>query len=64
MYKRQRRRESGKVMTSPLMMHRLQTPLSRGHRVDTSPAARGAVSALNSTFEAEKGGQAPSIVEL
>jgi hypothetical protein len=51
-------------MSPPLIMHRLQTPLSRGHRVDTSPAARGAVSAINSTFEAEKGGQAPSIVEL
>jgi hypothetical protein len=55
MHKRQRRHESGKVMSSPLMMHRLQAPLSRGNRVITSLASRGAASAINSTFEAEGG---------
>jgi hypothetical protein len=63
MRKRQRRRESERVMSSPLMMHMLQIPLSRVNRVNTSAAARGAASAINSTFEAE-GGQAPSAIEL
>jgi hypothetical protein len=64
MRKRQRRRESEKVMSSPLITHRPQVPLSRGNRVNTSPAARGVASAINSTFEAEMGGQAPSAIEL
>jgi hypothetical protein len=51
MHKRQRRRESERVMSSPLMMHRLQTPLPRGDSVSTSPAARGAVLAINSTVK-------------
>jgi hypothetical protein len=42
-------------MSLPLMMHRLQTLLSRGHRVITSPAARGAASAINSAFETKGG---------
>jgi hypothetical protein len=63
MRKRQRRRESGRVMSSPFIMHRPQVPLSRGNRVITSPAARGAALAINSTFEAERG-QAPSAIEL
>jgi hypothetical protein len=42
-------------MSSPLMMHKLQAPLSRGNRVITSPAARGTALAINSTFEAEGG---------
>jgi hypothetical protein len=42
-------------MSSPLMMHRLQAPLSRGNRVITSPAAQGTTLAINSTFEAEGG---------
>jgi hypothetical protein len=53
MHKRQRCRDLGKVMSSPLMMHRLQAPLSRGNRVITSPAARGAALAINSAFETE-----------
>jgi hypothetical protein len=63
MRKQQGRRELGKVMSSPLMMHMLQVPISHGNRVTTSPAARGTVLAINSTFEAE-GGQAPSSIEL
>jgi hypothetical protein len=63
MRKRQRRRESERVMSSPLIVHRPQVPLSRGNRVITSPTVRGAVSAINSTFEAE-GGRAPSAIEL
>jgi hypothetical protein len=50
-------------MSSPLMMRRLQVPISCGDSVITSPAARGTVLAINSTFEAE-GGQAPSAIEL
>jgi hypothetical protein len=45
-------------------MHMLQVPLSHVNRVDTSPAARGAASAINSTFEVEEGGQASSAIEL
>jgi hypothetical protein len=41
-------------MSSPLIMHRLQVPISRGDSAITSPAARGATLA-NSTFEAEGG---------
>jgi hypothetical protein len=55
MRKRQRRRESERVMSSPLIKHRPQVPLSRGNRVITSPAARGTALAINSTFEAEGG---------
>jgi hypothetical protein len=50
-------------MSSPLMMHMLQVPISRGNSFITSPTARGAVLAINSTFEIE-GGQAPSTIEL
>jgi hypothetical protein len=50
-------------MSSPLMMRRIQAPLSRGNRVITSPATRGAALAINSTFEAEWG-RAPSAIEL
>jgi hypothetical protein len=64
MHKRQRRGESERLISSTLTMHMLQVPLSRVNKVDTSPAARGAVSAINSTFEAEEGGQAPSAIEL
>jgi hypothetical protein len=55
MHKRQRRRESEKVISSPLIMHRLQVPISRGDSVITSPTARGAALAINSTFETEGG---------
>jgi hypothetical protein len=55
MHKRQMRRESEIVMSSPLMMHRLQVPLSRGDSVITSPAARGATLAINSTLVTEGG---------
>jgi hypothetical protein len=50
-------------MSSPLMMHRLQVPISRDDSVISSPAALGAALPINSTFEAE-GGQAPSAIEL
>jgi hypothetical protein len=53
MRKRQRRRESERVMSSPLMMHMLQVPLSRGDSVITSPAAQGATMAINSTLGTE-----------
>jgi hypothetical protein len=55
MRKRQRHRESGRIMSLPLMMHMLQVPLSRGDRVFTSPAVRGTALAINSTFEAKGG---------
>jgi hypothetical protein len=42
-------------MASPLMMHKLQVPLSHGNRVITPPAAQGTALAINSTFEAEGG---------
>jgi hypothetical protein len=42
-------------MSAPLMMHRLQVPLSRGDSVITSAAAQGAALAINSTFEVEGG---------
>jgi hypothetical protein len=42
-------------MASPLIMHRLHVPLSRGDSVITSPAAGGVALAINSTFEAEGG---------
>jgi hypothetical protein len=48
MRKRQRRRESGELMSPLLMMHRLQVPPSRGDSVIKSPAAQGAASAINS----------------
>jgi hypothetical protein len=51
MRKRQRCRESEKIISSPLIIHRLQVPVSRGDRVITSPADQGATSAINSTFE-------------
>jgi hypothetical protein len=50
-------------MSSPLIMHRPQVPLSHGNRVITSPVAHGTALAINSTFEAE-GGQASSAIEL
>jgi hypothetical protein len=49
MHKRRRRRESERVMSSPLIMHKLQVPVSRGDSVITSPVARGAALAINST---------------
>jgi hypothetical protein len=42
-------------MSSPLIMHRLPVLISRGESVITSPAAQGAASATNSTFETEGG---------
>jgi hypothetical protein len=63
MRKRQRRRELGRVMSSPLMVHRLQVSISRGDSVITAPAAWGTALAINITFEAE-GGPAPSAIEL
>jgi hypothetical protein len=51
MRKRQRRRESEKVISSPLIIPRLQVPVSRGDIVITSPAAQDASSAVYSTFE-------------
>jgi hypothetical protein len=53
MRKRQSRRESKKV--SPLIMHGLQVPVSRGDSVITLPVARGAALAINSTSETEGG---------
>jgi hypothetical protein len=41
-------------MSSPLMMHKLQVSSSRGDSVITSPAARGVVSAINSTMRLEE----------
>jgi hypothetical protein len=55
MHKRQRRRELEGVMASHLIMDKLQVPISRGESFITSPAARGAASAINNTFEAEEG---------
>jgi hypothetical protein len=40
-------------MSSPLMMHRLQVPLSHGDSVITSPATRGTTFAINSTLGTE-----------
>jgi hypothetical protein len=40
-------------MPSPLIMHRLQVPLSRGDSVITSPAARGTTLVINSTLGIE-----------
>jgi hypothetical protein len=51
MHKRQRRRESGKVTSPPLMMHMLQVPSSRGDSVINSPTAQGVASAINSTVK-------------
>jgi hypothetical protein len=42
-------------MSSPLIMHRPQVPLSRGNKVITSLAVWGTVLAINSTFEAVGG---------
>jgi hypothetical protein len=53
MHKRQKRRESEGVISSPLMMHRLQVPLSHGDGVITLPAARGVTLAINSMLETE-----------
>jgi hypothetical protein len=53
MHKRQKRRDSEGVMSTPLMTHRLQVLISRGDSVITSPAARGAMLAINSTLETE-----------
>jgi hypothetical protein len=55
MHKRQKRRESEGVISSPLMMHRLQVLISRGDSVITSPAARGVMLAINSTLVTEEG---------
>jgi hypothetical protein len=55
MRKRKRRRELERVMSSPLIMHRPQAPLSRGNKVITSLAARGTALAINITFEAVGG---------
>jgi hypothetical protein len=63
MHKRQRRHASEGVMSSPLIMHRLQVPVSRGNSVITSPAARGAGLAINSTIVIE-GGKHRNTVEL
>jgi hypothetical protein len=63
MHKQQRRRESERVMSSPLITHRLQVPISCGDSVITSPTARGAALAINSTFVTE-GGKHRNIVEL
>jgi anti-sigma factor RsiW len=63
MHKRQRRRESEGVMSSPLIMHRIQVLVSRGDSVITSLAARGAALAINSTFVIE-GGKHRNTVEL
>jgi hypothetical protein len=41
-------------MVSPLMMHRLQVSSSRGDSGITSPAVRGAASAINSTVRLEE----------
>jgi hypothetical protein len=51
MRKRQRSRESEKVISSPLIIHRLQVSISCGESVITSAAAQGAALAINSTFE-------------
>jgi hypothetical protein len=40
-------------MSSPLIVHRLQVPVSRGDSVITLPAAQGTALAINSTFETE-----------
>jgi hypothetical protein len=63
MHKRQRRHESEKVMSSPLIMHRLQVPISCGDSVITSPAARDAALAINSTFVTD-GGKHRNTIEL
>jgi hypothetical protein len=38
-------------MSSPLMMHKLEVPSSRGDSVINSPTAQGAASAINSTVK-------------
>jgi hypothetical protein len=63
MHKRQRCRASEGVMSSPVIMHKLQVPVSRGDSVITSPAARGEALAINSTFVIE-GGKHRKTVEL
>jgi hypothetical protein len=55
MHKQQRRRESEGVMSSPLIMHRLQVPISRGDSVITSLAARGVTLVINSMLVTEGG---------
>jgi hypothetical protein len=50
-------------MSSPVIMHKLQVPVSRGDSVITSPAARGEALAINSTFVIE-GGKHRKTVEL
>jgi hypothetical protein len=50
-------------MLSPLIMHRLQVPVSRGDSVITSLAAQGAALAINSTFVTE-GGKHRNTIEL
>jgi hypothetical protein len=42
-------------MSSPLIVHRLQVPISHGDSVITSPAAQGVALAINSTLETEGG---------
>jgi hypothetical protein len=51
MRKRQIHREPGKVIVSPLIILRLQVPVSRGDSVITSSAAQGTTLAINSNFE-------------
>jgi hypothetical protein len=63
MHKRQRHRELEKVMSSPLIMQRLQVLISRGDSVITSPAARGAALAIDSSFVTE-GGKHRNTIEL
>jgi hypothetical protein len=63
MHKRPRRRGSEKVMSSPLIMHMLHVPISRGDSFITSPTARGTTLAINSTFITE-GGKHLNKVEL
>jgi hypothetical protein len=50
-------------MSSPLIMHKLQVPISRGDSVITSLTARGAALAINSTFAIE-GGKHRNKIEL
>jgi hypothetical protein len=55
MHKRQRGPESEKVISSALIVHKLQVLISRGDSVITSPAAQGVALAINSTFVTEGG---------
>jgi hypothetical protein len=55
MRKRQRCRESEKIISSLVIIHSLHVPLSHGKSVITSPAAQGVALAINSTLETEGG---------